>query len=84
MNTHREQARSREQRHIGDTGQALPTILRGEELLEEAREVAQRISGRVHRVITERSPGGQDRQCAAPPEATPCRPEPSHSGPRRP
>jgi hypothetical protein len=48
-----------------DTPEALPTLLRGEEVLEEARDVAQRISGRVSRAVTGRSPPDErtkDRQ----------------------
>ena len=56
MNTLRETARPVETAGYPATDSALPTILRGEEVLDEAREVAQRISGWVSRALTERPP----------------------------
>ena len=38
------------------TEQPLNTILRGEDVLDEARRVSQRISERVSRAVAERSP----------------------------
>jgi hypothetical protein len=35
---------------------AVDAIIRGEDVLDEAREVAQKISGRVSRAVTERQP----------------------------
>jgi hypothetical protein len=45
---------------------AITTIVRGEEVLEEAREVAQKISGRVSRAITERVPADDPREFELP------------------
>ncbi len=58
----------------GHNEPTLSTIIRGEDVLDEVREVAQRISTRVSRAVTERAhPDGPrpDRQCAAPPAANP-------------
>lgn len=56
MNTPRETASPVENAGYPGTDHALPTILRGEEVLDEAREVAQKISGRVTRAFIVKMP----------------------------
>lgn len=66
MDTTRNATHDGENRCARESDRALPTIIRGEEVLEEAREVAQKISGRVCRAITERTPPDDSREIASP------------------